>query len=156
MDVQVETAMEQLRAKDKDIDKYSLLQTLQDGSEAVYYGMLMRHTRECMPLVYTPTGIRQHTSHTSAYVSIRQHASAHARVHAACLHAHRYTTMCVRMLLCVSAYDYICVLILVYMSACRSSTRSELCSYRCVRILLYMCPHTTMYMNASYAHADVC
>ena len=57
MDVQVETAMEQVRAKDKDIDKYSLLQTLQDGSEAVYYGMLMRHTRECMPLVYTPTGI---------------------------------------------------------------------------------------------------
>ena len=47
--------MEQVRAKEKDIDKYSLLQTLQDGSEALYYAMLMRHTRECMPLVYTPT-----------------------------------------------------------------------------------------------------
>ena len=80
--------MEQVRAKDKDIDKYSLLQTLQDGSEAVYYGMLMRHTRECMPLVYTPTGI---------------------------------LLWCVRMLLCVSAYNYICV-----------------------RIRLYMCPHTTL------------
>jgi len=44
-----------VRAKDKDIDKYSLLQTYQDGSEALYYSMLMKHTRECMPLVYTPT-----------------------------------------------------------------------------------------------------
>jgi hypothetical protein len=41
--------MEQVRAKEKDIDKYSLLQTLQDGSEALYYAMLMRHSR-----VYAP------------------------------------------------------------------------------------------------------
>jgi malic enzyme len=27
----------------------------QDGSEALYYAMLLAHTRECMPLVYTPT-----------------------------------------------------------------------------------------------------
>ena len=45
----------QVRARSRDIDKYSLLQTYQDGSEALYYALLMRHTRECMPLVYTPT-----------------------------------------------------------------------------------------------------
>lgn len=55
LEVQVETAMEQLRAKENPLDQYSMLQTIQDGSEALYYAMLMQHTRECMPLVYTPT-----------------------------------------------------------------------------------------------------
>jgi hypothetical protein len=45
------------------------------------------------------------------------------------------------MLLFVSAYDYICVLILLYMSASRLSTRPELYYYICVRILLYVSSH---------------
>jgi hypothetical protein len=42
--------------------------------------------------------------------------------------------MCVRILEYVSAYYYICVRILLV----------------CVRILLCMCPHTTMYVSACY------
>mmetsp|Transcript_9375 Transcript_9375/g.22999 ORF Transcript_9375/g.22999 Transcript_9375/m.22999 type:complete len:563 (-) Transcript_9375:64-1752(-) len=55
LDVQVETAMAHLRTLPTDMLKYSYLQTLQDGSEALYYAALIQHTKECMPLVYTPT-----------------------------------------------------------------------------------------------------
>jgi len=52
---QVQTAMEYLRALPNSMLKYTYLQTLQDGSEDVYFGCLTSHTRECMPIVYTPT-----------------------------------------------------------------------------------------------------
>eukprot|EP00611_Tribonema_gayanum_P002862 TRINITY_DN1219_c0_g1_i1.p1 TRINITY_DN1219_c0_g1~~TRINITY_DN1219_c0_g1_i1.p1 ORF type:complete len:548 (-),score=169.45 TRINITY_DN1219_c0_g1_i1:281-1924(-) len=55
LDAQVLLAMEQLRLKKSDIEKYIYLQSLQDINETLYYALLGRHTYECMPLVYTPT-----------------------------------------------------------------------------------------------------
>ncbi|EKX44581.1 hypothetical protein GUITHDRAFT_152903 [Guillardia theta CCMP2712] len=55
LEVQIDNAMEQLRSKSNDLEKYIYLQTIQDGSEDLYFGVLGRNLKECMPLVYTPT-----------------------------------------------------------------------------------------------------
>lgn len=55
LSTQVESSMRHLRSLPRDIDKYAYLQTLQDNYEALYFAILMAHTEECMPLVYTPT-----------------------------------------------------------------------------------------------------
>lgn len=51
----VERCMEQLRKKSSPIEKYIYLQSIQDVSERLYFGMLVKHTAEVMPIVYTPT-----------------------------------------------------------------------------------------------------
>jgi hypothetical protein len=53
--------------------------------------------------------------------------------------------MCPHTAICVSAYCYVCVLILLYMSSY---------CYICVLILLRMCPHTATYVS-SYFHTCV-
>jgi len=55
MEVLLQNAMEQLRSKSSDLEKYIFLHSLQDGCEDIYFAALMEHTEECMPLVYTPT-----------------------------------------------------------------------------------------------------
>ncbi|CAM9620888.1 unnamed protein product [Chrysoparadoxa australica] len=47
--------MEQLRLKTSPLERYIFLQSMQDTNETLYYAMLVRHTYECLPLVYTPT-----------------------------------------------------------------------------------------------------
>ena len=47
--------MEQLRKKSSPLEQYTYLASIQDVSERLYYGMLVRHTAEIMPIVYTPT-----------------------------------------------------------------------------------------------------
>ena len=52
---QLANAMEQLRAKERPIDKYTYLAELQATNENLYYAILTEHTHEAMPVVYTPT-----------------------------------------------------------------------------------------------------
>ena len=54
-EVQETCAMAQLRSKSTPLEKYSFLQGVQNVDERLYYSLLTKHTKECMPLVYTPT-----------------------------------------------------------------------------------------------------
>ena len=51
LETKVIVTMELLRSKATPLDKYILLQTIQDSDETLYYALLTRHTTECMPLV---------------------------------------------------------------------------------------------------------
>lgn len=55
LDLDVERCMEQLRLKEKPIDKYVYIQSIQDTNERLYYAILVKYTAEVMPVVYTPT-----------------------------------------------------------------------------------------------------
>jgi malate dehydrogenase (oxaloacetate-decarboxylating)(NADP+) len=55
LDVKVEASMKQIRNKTESLDKYLFLQSIQDTDETLYYAILTKHTKEAMPLVYTPT-----------------------------------------------------------------------------------------------------
>lgn len=52
---QVNRIMVNLNRKVSDIEKYILLNALQDRNERLFYRVLMDHIDEVMPLVYTPT-----------------------------------------------------------------------------------------------------
>ena len=51
----VKRCMENLRSKSSNLEKYLYLQSIQDVDERLYYAILMSHTTEVMPIVYTPT-----------------------------------------------------------------------------------------------------
>ena len=55
LDEKVNVAMTQLRLKSSPLEKYIFLHTIQDSDETLFYALLLRHTAETMPLVYTPT-----------------------------------------------------------------------------------------------------
>jgi len=55
LELNVERCMIQLRAKKCSIGKYIFLQTIQDTMETLYFAMLIKHTDELMPIIYTPT-----------------------------------------------------------------------------------------------------
>jgi len=55
LELDVERCMEQMRSKLTNIGKYIYLQSIQDVSERLYYAILVTHTAEVMPIVYTPT-----------------------------------------------------------------------------------------------------
>jgi malate dehydrogenase (oxaloacetate-decarboxylating)(NADP+) len=54
LDLDVERCMKQLRLKERAIDKYVYIQSIQDVNERLYYAILVKHTAELMPIVYTP------------------------------------------------------------------------------------------------------
>ena len=55
LDLDVQRCMEQLRSKSTPLEQYIYLANIQDVSERLYYAMLVKHTHELMPIVYTPT-----------------------------------------------------------------------------------------------------
>ena len=55
MEIKLEIAMEQLRKKSSPLEKYIYLHTIQDSDETLFYAILVNHTFETLPYVYTPT-----------------------------------------------------------------------------------------------------
>jgi malate dehydrogenase (oxaloacetate-decarboxylating)(NADP+) len=55
LDQQVARVMASLRRKESDIERYILLNALQDRNERLFYAVAVRHIEEIMPLIYTPT-----------------------------------------------------------------------------------------------------
>ncbi|MBS1936859.1 MAG: NAD-dependent malic enzyme [Bacteroidetes bacterium] len=52
---QVERVMDMLHRKANDLERYILLNGLQDRDERLYYSTVIKHLEEAMPLIYTPT-----------------------------------------------------------------------------------------------------
>lgn len=55
LEVNVERCIRQLRLRSTPLEKYMYLQSIQDVNEHLYYAILITHTAEVMPIVYTPT-----------------------------------------------------------------------------------------------------
>jgi malate dehydrogenase (oxaloacetate-decarboxylating)(NADP+) len=53
--LQVDRVMEGLRRMENDLERYILLNSLQDRNETVFYRVLVEHVAELLPVVYTPT-----------------------------------------------------------------------------------------------------
>ena len=54
-DVQLHRALENMRRKYYDIERYIYLSALQSRNERLYYRAIMEHIEEVMPIIYTPT-----------------------------------------------------------------------------------------------------
>ena len=54
-DTQLTRALENVRRKEHDIEKYIALRALEGRNERLFYRALIEHTTELLPLVYTPT-----------------------------------------------------------------------------------------------------
>lgn len=52
---QVQRVMEGLHRKENDLERYILLNSLQDRNEQLFYTVVIQHLVEIMPLIYTPT-----------------------------------------------------------------------------------------------------
>jgi malate dehydrogenase (oxaloacetate-decarboxylating)(NADP+) len=55
MDEQLEWAMDSIRRKPQDIDKYRFMASMMKRNERLYFRLLIDHIEELMPIVYTPT-----------------------------------------------------------------------------------------------------
>jgi len=52
---QVARALESLRRKDSDLERYIFLMALQDRDEKLFYRLILDHLEELVPIIYTPT-----------------------------------------------------------------------------------------------------
>ena len=55
LDVQIATALKQVRSRGRAIDRFMYLESLRDSNVQLYYALLVNHTDELLPIVYTPT-----------------------------------------------------------------------------------------------------
>src|SRR5260370_29988877 len=58
LDHQCERAYDQLSSRDSPLRKNSFLQSLKEQNTVLFYQLLLRHLRELMPIIYTPTEVR--------------------------------------------------------------------------------------------------
>src|SRR6201993_5627204 len=54
LDEQVVRAYEAYKRKDEDLERHIYLRALQDTNEVLFYGLLLHHIEEMLPIVYTP------------------------------------------------------------------------------------------------------
>jgi len=52
---QISRALENLRAKPSDLERYIFMIALQDRDETLFYRTVLDHLEELMPIIYTPT-----------------------------------------------------------------------------------------------------
>lgn len=55
LQIQLARSYEMFKSKPDDLSKYLYLRDLQDSNETLYYRLIVEHTEEMMPIVYTPT-----------------------------------------------------------------------------------------------------
>jgi malate dehydrogenase (oxaloacetate-decarboxylating) len=58
LDEQCQRAYDQLLSRDSALRKNSFLQSLKDQNTILFYQLLRRHLRELLPIIYTPTEVR--------------------------------------------------------------------------------------------------
>jgi malate dehydrogenase (oxaloacetate-decarboxylating) len=58
LDQQCQRAYDQLSSRETPLRKNSFLQSLKDQNSVLFYQLLLRHLKELMPIVYTPTEAR--------------------------------------------------------------------------------------------------
>lgn len=58
LDEQCQRAYDQLLSLDTPLRKNSFLQSLKEQNTVLFYQLLLRHLRELMPIIYTPTEVR--------------------------------------------------------------------------------------------------
>jgi malate dehydrogenase (oxaloacetate-decarboxylating) len=58
LDEQCQRAYDQLLSRDTALRKNSFLQSLKEQNTVLFYQLLLRHLRELMPIIYTPTEVR--------------------------------------------------------------------------------------------------
>jgi malate dehydrogenase (oxaloacetate-decarboxylating) len=63
LDDQCRRAYDQLLSRDTPLRKNSFLQSLKEQNSVLFYRLLLRHLKELMPIVYTPTEVRMHYFH---------------------------------------------------------------------------------------------
>lgn len=54
LEQKTELAMQELAKKSTPLEKYTFLHTIQDSDETLFYSILINHTMDVMPIVYTP------------------------------------------------------------------------------------------------------
>jgi len=65
LDQQCQRAYDQLVSRDTPLRKNSFLQSLKEQNWVLFYQLLLRHLRELLPIVYTPTEVRLHALSSS-------------------------------------------------------------------------------------------
>ncbi|KAJ3572145.1 hypothetical protein NP233_g3272 [Leucocoprinus birnbaumii] len=55
LDEQIERAYEQLSSRQEPLRKNTFLQSLKDQNWVLYYGLISKHLKELVPIIYTPT-----------------------------------------------------------------------------------------------------
>ena len=58
LDQQCQRAYDQLISRDTPLRKNTFLRSLKEQNSVLFYQLLLRHLRELIPIVYTPTEVR--------------------------------------------------------------------------------------------------
>lgn len=58
LEEQCQRAYDQVCTRDTPIRKNTFLQSLKDQNWVLYYGLIGRHLKELIPIIYTPTQVR--------------------------------------------------------------------------------------------------
>lgn len=67
LDQQCQRAYDQLLSRNTPLRKNSFLQSLKEQNTVLFYQLLLRHLKELMPIVYTPTEVRVRSVYNSTF-----------------------------------------------------------------------------------------